>query len=488
MMTPRLGPAAVALALVFASVLASLLAAPAARADGAFPDSQSIMTPAALPSSIILATNFGVVSSVDGGATWLWSCEQDENSFATLYQVGAPPKNRLYARSAVGLIFSDDLSCSWSVAGGDVTGATVLDEFADPTNPNRILVVAAPATDGGAIYQILESSDGGATFGQLRYTAPAGDNITGVEIARATPSTVYISITSGASLTPKLGSSTDGGVTWQLHDLSSGLAAGTNSVRIVAVDPANANKVYLRVHSSAGDAVAIATMASNGTVTATTPLTFTAGILSAFTILSNGHVVVGGVQGVNNVAFRSTDGGATFQPLPTPPSLRALASRGTLVYAVADNVADGYAIGTSSDEGMTWQPIMRYDQIAAIDTCVMQLCQDDCLMRADTGQWDQSFCSATPPVGGAGGGNGGSGAGGSNGGSAGRGGTTGSAGTGAAAAGSTGAGAHAGTGGSSPPPKSSGCAVGAGAPPAGRALAACALLALAARRRRRARR
>ncbi|MES1210484.1 MAG: hypothetical protein ABUS79_31475, partial [Pseudomonadota bacterium] len=36
-----------------------------ARADGAFPNSQNIMTPAALPHEIVLGTNFGLVISTD---------------------------------------------------------------------------------------------------------------------------------------------------------------------------------------------------------------------------------------------------------------------------------------------------------------------------------------------------------------------------------------------------------------------------------------
>ena len=70
----------------------------AARADGAFPNSLSILTPAQLPNETLLATNFGLVMSFDHDQTWIWSCEQQPlNSFATLYQMGPPPLNRIYA-------------------------------------------------------------------------------------------------------------------------------------------------------------------------------------------------------------------------------------------------------------------------------------------------------------------------------------------------------------------------------------------------------
>ena len=358
-----------------------LLSAGEVRADGAFPDAQTILTPAALPHEIVLATNFGPVTSVDDGQTWAWTCEQDQNSYATLYQLGAPPRNRLFAVSSLGLVFSDDGSCSWGVAGV-AAGATVLDAFADPTNPDWVMAIVAEAGDAGSIFEVLESSDGGTTLGTVRYTADGGDHLTGVEIARSAPATVYVTISSGASFLPKLARTADGGSTWQVRDLSAALGAGTNSIRLIAIDPGNPDKVFLRVGGTAGERVAVT---DDGGVTVTTPLVLPTGIVSAFARLPSGSLVVAGVAGVDPVAFRSIDGGATFQPLPTPPNLRALSARGGTLYGVADNYNDGFAVGTSLDEGMTWQPLMRYDEIQAIQTCARTVCEADCLARADSG-------------------------------------------------------------------------------------------------------
>jgi MYXO-CTERM domain-containing protein len=379
-----------------AIAVAAVLHAGVARANGAFPDSQSIMTPEARPHEIRLATNFGVISSDDDGQTWVWSCERAETNNGSLYQMGPAPKNRIYTVSSQGLAFSDDDSCGWLVAGGTVTGTTVMDAFPDPTNANRVLAVAATTGAAGINYAVLESSDGGASFGPTRYTATAGDNVTGVEIARSAPSTIYVAMTSGPTFAPKLARSTDGGATWKVEDLSAKLPAKTTLIRLVAVDPQNADRVYLRVHSTAGDAFSVAVAGASGT-TVTTPLTFPDGILSAYARLANGTIVIAAVVGLDEVGYRSTDGGATFQPLPTPPSVRALSARGTTLYVVADNVADGYAVGTSVDEGQTWQPLMRYEQLAAIQACVKAACQDDCLARAAAGQWSEDFCAATAP-------------------------------------------------------------------------------------------
>jgi len=355
---------------------APLLWGGAARADGAFPDSLSVMTPEQLPNETLLATNFGLVMSFDREQTWVWACEQGANSFATLYQMGPAPKNRIYAVSPSNLIYTDDSSCTWTASA---PGA--LDAFVDPTNANRVLAVIGTPADGGTnTYTVVESSDGGATFSQLRYTATAGDHITGVEISRSNPQTVYLTLTS-STYAPKVAVSTNGGADWTVHDLTSTLPAGTYTLRLVAVDPTNAQKLFLRVGSPDGQALAVST---NGGTSAMTPLVFPAGVFSAFTRMASGSLIAGGVLGTSSVAYRSTDGGNSFQLLPAVPfTFTGLASRGTRLYGASENMVDAYAIYTSADEGMSWKPLMAFDQnIQAIASCLQQYCQTDCETRA----------------------------------------------------------------------------------------------------------
>src|SRR5450432_4843602 len=89
-------------------VLAPTVAGASARADGAFPDSLSVLLPADRPHHIALATNFGLISSDDDGGTWTWVCEGARTNCSMLYSVGAPPGDRLFALSADSLVYSDD--------------------------------------------------------------------------------------------------------------------------------------------------------------------------------------------------------------------------------------------------------------------------------------------------------------------------------------------------------------------------------------------
>ena len=195
------------------------LAPRAARANGAFPDSQSILVPSSRPNEISLVTNFGVVASHDGGHTWLWSCEQDANSLGYLYQYNAAPQNRLFAVANQNLIFSDDGTCGWSIAKGMITGLGVTDFFPDPNDASHVLAEAFDYTS--STYVVLQSTDSGATFTSKLYTSDPKATMTGIEIARSDPKTIYVTLTAATTNAPMLGHSNDGGATWKLIDLTS---------------------------------------------------------------------------------------------------------------------------------------------------------------------------------------------------------------------------------------------------------------------------
>src|SRR5207249_169814 len=134
----------------------------------------------------------GLVTSSDGGRTWTWSCEQDPNGMRSLYQLGPAPRRRLFARDSNGLVFTDNGGCNWTTSTGDLAGAVIADAFPDPVAADRVLAVAAPRGGSGGVYRVLESSDGGQTFSTAVYTAKPGDAISGVEIASADPSVIYL--------------------------------------------------------------------------------------------------------------------------------------------------------------------------------------------------------------------------------------------------------------------------------------------------------
>ena len=372
--------------------------------NGAFPDSQSILLPTDRPKAIALATNFGIISTEDDGATWTWSCEQPLSSYGTLYQLGPMPMDRLYAISESGLIRTDDLSCTWSVAGGTAANERLTDLFPDPTNAMRLLLLGIPNTTNTnlppAAYQSL---DAGLTVSAPIYQGALVDTLNGIESARVDPRIVYLASYDGTGPHPRMVKSTDGGMTWTAFNVEPTL--GPNSFRIITIDPADAAKVYLLVIEVQSQSLAIST---DGGMTYTKPVQFPIA-LTAFARLASGTILVAGQDvdvasgNLKGVGYRSSDGGKTFTPWAVP-NLRALAERDGKLYGAADNFNDGFALGVSTDEGMTFKPLMKYSNVSSIKSCVRQACLDNCYVQAMQGVWPETVCTAAS--GGSGGGGG----------------------------------------------------------------------------------
>jgi hypothetical protein len=389
---PRRSSARALGALVIAA--GTFAAANAARADGAFPDSLSLLVPVDRPHRIALATNFGLISSNDDGTTWTWVCEGPLTNCSTLYSAGAAPADRLFALSADSLVFSDDDACEWTVAGGDVAMGGVVDAFPYAQDAARVLAVVSPNGVGSATtYTVVESHDGGSTFDSVLYTAMSGDLVSGVEASRTDPDTIYVTLAAGEAFAPALALTTDGGATWSSVDLSATLGA-SSTIRLVAVDRTNPARVFLRVGMLAAEGLAVFD-ATTGTVTV--PVMFPGGLMTAFVQTAEGPLVVAGrANSDDGPAFRSLDGGQSWQPVSGAPHVRALAERDGTIYVAADNTADGYAVGVSKDLGVTFEPLMRFNQVGSIAACVRAACQTVCASEVSAGLWPASMCTAAP--------------------------------------------------------------------------------------------
>ncbi len=366
-----------------------------AHANGAFPESFQLLLPDDRPGEVILATNFGLISSADSGATWTWTCERvPETDQGYLYAVGLPPADRLFAISpGAGLALSSDDSCTWSRAGGSLTPITASDVFPDRSKDSTtVYAVAAPAS-GAEPSSIYASTDDGATFGAPLFTAPKNGLVQGVESARSDPKTIYVAMylnvvgDGGTMIRPQIARSTDGGATWMTFDVTASL--GMNFFYIVAVDPTDPLTLTARVIEPGFNSLAIS---HDGGQTFTKALSFANGTLTAYARLPSGTILVGGYVLATAKGFRSTDGGKTFVDWPVP-HIRALAARDGKLYVAAKNYSDGWAVGVSTDEGVTIQPLMKYDDVKSIRACAFAVCADNCDTQAGNGVWRPGVCS-----------------------------------------------------------------------------------------------
>ncbi len=365
--------------------------AQAASANGAFPDAVQVLLAG---DDVVLATNFGLVLSENG--TWRWTCEHDTSLGGFLYQRLAPPSPRVMALSNSGLVYSDDIGCTW-VATDQPRSVFPYDFFPDPGDPRRVLVLATLPTDGGTRTSALfESNDGGLTLGRILYQPDAGRVLASVEVARSDPRLIYLTVApNGPREGPQVARSADGGTTWEVRDPGAGAGA---DLRIAAVDPGDPDTLYFRRITLGTEDLAISR--DRGASIANSLVA--PGRLSAFLRMDDGTLMIAAIESTTGHLYRSTDDGRTFAELPRPIRVRGFAERNGKVFAAADNLRDGFALAVSGDNGASWQAVMRFSDITGIRSCgtLATLCQAMCQSQVNNLIFPGRVCRAGPGGGG----------------------------------------------------------------------------------------
>jgi len=395
-----------------------------ARADGAFPDAQSVLLPRDRPNEIVLATNFGLVFTEDDGLSWTFTCETDAQTQGGYRYIVGPPSaagptggvsgDRLFAVSVPppGAPVSLDDGCSWTQAAGALTdpGNPVLafDVFPDPSDASRVFLLGVPQSLPDAPGSVYRSLDGGLTYAGPLFTPPAGGSptMTGVEVSASAPGIVYVTWYERVGDHPHLSRSNDGGGTWT--DVPVEAALGPGKPYLAGVDPTDPQTVVLRLLGADGVANPFEGLARtrDGGLTWTVPLRLPGGSLEGFVRRQDGTLVAIGTMSSadgpvpTSSFFESTDDGATFSTTPLAFHGKGLAERDGTLFMATDNYKDLVAL-VSSEDGVTWKPRMRFDQISAIRACVFATCQNACDLLGGLTIFPPQTCDA-PTDGGAG--------------------------------------------------------------------------------------
>lgn len=352
---------------VGAGVLGALLALGMsvgdARANGRFPATTGVEFQPGNSSLVAIPVTFGLLVSTDDGASFRWICENSIGYGGTYdpdYAIDS--KGKLFATTFDGVRMTPDLGCTWSFAGGPLTGV-----FASQVEvgPDGRVWVGAAAAENSNIYV---SSDEGVTF------SPTGHTSTGtwwdsIKIAPSDPNRVYASgftVDSGGT-TPLAIRSVDGGVTFEPMSLAGVTINMGANIYVLGALPDAPDTVFLRVTRSitpVGDAIYRSTDKGD----TWTKVLEIADELAAYVARADGQTVIIGSRFTG--AFRSTDGGVTFPPLANPPQMACVGERsdGTLFTCGSNWDPDLYALGRSTD-GTTWTAVTTFQQTAAPVQC-----------------------------------------------------------------------------------------------------------------------
>ncbi len=383
-----------------------LVCARSAEANGRFPQANQILLSPKDPNLVVARTTYGILPSHDNGKTWYYLCEdivgldpyavQDPEMALTANETllaatsaSSPPNFNPLPR-VPGLNVSTDVGCNWSCAGGPLAGQSVADIVVRPDDEHTVLALTGTplAPEGGALAwssQVFQSTDDGATWSALGKPLDPQWIVTTIDVAKTDPNRIYVSAARGLgpSEVAALLVSTDKGATWTEHDVPMFDPTLEDKVWIGAVDPADANRVYLRSNALKDGGRSRLYATTDGGQTFTEPKSFdldaakpsyVTGELMGFALSPDGSkVYIGSSQGGLYVADRAS---LTFAQTSSMNvhclATRAAAGGATELWICSDlgSSHPPFHIGVSTDDGATVTPKMT----DVADLCGPALC------------------------------------------------------------------------------------------------------------------
>jgi hypothetical protein len=341
----------------------------AARANGRFPESNQITFAAHDPDLVLLRVTFGLLVSHDRGATFHWVCEKSIGFSGVedpMYAV--TPSNGYVGTTFQGLTISRDRACSWAFAGGELDNQLFIDLAADPADPRHIVTFSSTydsQDDAGNVRfrsRLWETRDEAHTFQPLGYDLDPTLLGHTVDLTRTDPDRIYITAVRDPGVAPKgvLLTSKDRGANFE--ELAVPLLDTERAVFIAAVDPNDAERVYLRTSNSQTDRPGRLLLREPGVQggPATVRTLFTsAGALLGFALSPDGsRVYVGGP--FDGVQVASTSDFVFAKRSSVEVQCLALSPDGLWA---CSNEASGFVAGLSKDDGATFEPRLHFCDI-----------------------------------------------------------------------------------------------------------------------------
>ncbi len=361
-----------------AATLAILALAPAARANSRLPETNQLVSAPDDPSTLLLRSTFGDLFSHDGGKTWDWLCEsaipeEGQQDPAVALLAGGVVMS---AQQVEGLAESPDRGCSWSFT----SKTPAIDVARSPDGLTAIAVTSAYAyTDGGVIFndtQMLETTNAGKDWSPLAGVVDPTLLIDTIDLAPSDPQRIYVTGHVYQAADGTLLVSSDGGQSYVSRPIP--FVAGEASAYIAAVDPTNEDLLYARTLGTTGTGTT--QQFSRLLVSKDAGQTWTdawkGDKMLGFALSQDGSRVYVGSALAGLLAANASD--LVFSQKSSLQIL-CLATVGATLYACGNEANSGFILGSSTDEGATFAPVLKLETVHGPIECLAGTAGAECV-------------------------------------------------------------------------------------------------------------
>jgi photosystem II stability/assembly factor-like uncharacterized protein len=350
------------------------LSVPAA-ANGRFPASNQLVFSPSDTSLMVLRTSYGTLPSHDNGASWGYICEDALGLGTTAVEdpsIGLTANNSLIAGVSVGLNVSTDVGCNWNCIDGALSRMPIADIAVRPDTPaSAVAITRAYVQTDSAIdetySQVFETTDNGATWAPIGTPIDPTVIVQTVDVTKGDPNRIYVSGTRGfgSSKTASLFVSTNKGMTWKEQMLPAAQYDPTSedSIYIGAIDPSDADKVYMRssgLTTGGRSRLTVVSGASSAQPTFTTARIFE--VEAGFAGESTGELLGLALSADGSKVYVGTKEDGLWMASASDLKftkkrdivVQCLATRGDELWACSAEVS-GFILGVSTDDGATFK-------------------------------------------------------------------------------------------------------------------------------------
>jgi photosystem II stability/assembly factor-like uncharacterized protein len=356
--------------------LALVCVTSAAHANSRLPATNQLVIAQDDTSFMLLRTTFGFLFSQDAGKTWDWLCEDAISSSGQLDPAVALLNGGSVLSAESGLAVSPDRGCSWSLVPGlDQTIVPDVARGADGASAIAVRNLYSFADAGTSFFDtaIHRTTDSGKTWQQLPGVIDPVLTIDTIDLAKSDPQRIYVTGIQFGATVAKMLVSIDGGSSYAEHDIP--LVSGENGAFIAAVDPNNADLVYVRTLGVSPQQTLVSRLLVTNDAGKTFTVHWSGDKMMGFALSPDGTRVYLGSTNAGLLAANASD--LTFTQASTL-AIQCLATSGTTLYACSSEpsahavTGKPFVLGATTDEGASWTPLLALSGVRGPLQCPPQ--------------------------------------------------------------------------------------------------------------------